>query len=146
MKNVLFVCTGNTCRSPMAEFILKDILQKRQIFDIAVSSAGISVDDNSTINPLSKAVLERNGIVAEGFVSREITDEIIEESDVILCMTENHKNALPTMKKVKTLGEVVDMPDVSDPYGGNDAIYTLCYQQIKGEIEKLIDILLDDGF
>ena len=67
MKNVLFVCTGNTCRSPMAEFILKDILQKRQIFDIAVSSAGISVDDNSTINPLSKAVLERNGIVAEGF-------------------------------------------------------------------------------
>lgn len=144
MKNVLFVCTGNTCRSPMAEFILKDILQKKQICDVAVSSAGIFVDE-TTINPLAKAVLEKNGISAEDFSSREINDEIIENSDLILCMTESHKNALPTMKKVKTLGEMVDMPDVSDPYGGSESVYTLCFQQIKGEIERLIEILMNDN-
>ena len=141
MNGILFVCTGNTCRSPMAEFLFKDILKKRGITDVKVASAGISVEAGDKINDKAKAVLKKNGIKSRGFKSKNITREDLENFDLILCMTQNHKNALPKSEKIKTLGEVVDMPDVGDPYGGSEAVYNLCFQQLKSETEKLADLL-----
>lgn len=141
IKSVLFVCTGNTCRSPMAEFILKDALKKRGIKGVKVASAGLCADESGTINDLAKKVLKKNGVPARKFKSRQISGEMVDKFDLVLCMTQNHKNALPAMDKIKTLGEMVDMPDVGDPYGNGEAVYTLCFAQLKAETDKLVDKL-----
>jgi len=142
MKNILFVCTGNTCRSPMAEFILKDVLKKNNISDVVVSSAGLAVKGDDTINKNALQTLKDNGINAEGFVSRQITEGMIDNSDVVLCMTQNHKRFLPDMQKIVTLGEVVGANDVADPVGYDLSIYKLCYNQLRSAIEKFADLYI----
>lgn len=143
MKKILFVCTGNTCRSPMAEFILKSVLKQRGIKGVKVSSAGLAVDDNCGLNELAKATLKKNKVAAGKFASKQIDDDMIAKSDLVLCMTASHKRALPPLEKIKTLGETVDMPDVGDPYGGTEAVYNLCFRQLKAEIDKFVDTVLE---
>ena len=140
MKNILFVCTGNTCRSPMAEYILKDLLSKRGLDGINVSSAGLAVREGDTMHKNAKFVLQQHGITAEHFESRQITEGMIDNSDIVLCMTQNHKRFLPQMTKIVTLGEVVGMADVSDPFGYDEKIYNLCYQQLQGALTKFADL------
>lgn len=137
MKNILFVCTGNTCRSPMAEFILKDLLAKEG-FEAKVSSAGLAVRDGDTICANAKQTLKNHDIEVCDFESRQITEGMIDQSDVVLCMTKNHKRFLPQMDKILSLGEVVDMPDVGDPFGYDLHVYNLCYQQIYSMLTKFV--------
>lgn len=139
MKNILFVCTGNTCRSPMAEFILKDLLAKKGFSDVHVSSAGLAVNPGDTICANAKQTLKNNGIEVDDFESRQITEDMIDQSDIVLCMTANHKRFLPQMDKIVTLGEVVDMPDVGDPFGYDLNIYNLCYMQIYNALTKFVE-------
>lgn len=145
MKNVLFVCTGNTCRSPMAEFILKDVLKKNNISNVVVSSAGLAVRGNDTINKNALQTLKDHGINAEGFVSRQITEGMIDGSDVVLCMTQNHKRFLPQMQKIVTLGEAVGAGDVADPFGYDLSVYNLCYNQLQTAIEKFARLYILDN-
>ena len=126
----------------MAEFILKDVLKKNNISDVVVSSAGLAVKGGDTINKNALQTLKDNGINAEGFVSRQITEGMIDDSDVVLCMTQNHKRFLPDMQKIVTLGEVVGANDVADPFGYDLSIYKLCYNQLRSAIEKFADLYI----
>lgn len=126
---VLFVCTGNTCRSPMGEGILRDIAKKRNL-DIQVKSAGLSVYDGDLAAENSKDAMAKIGIDISNHKSSQIHRDLIDESDLILTMSNTHKEAIlsnfeASKSKVFTLLEYaygVDK-DIKDPYGRSLEIY-----------------------
>lgn len=142
MKRILFVCTGNTCRSPMAEAILKS----KKIDGLEVRSAGIYAATGSEASAHAKKVLDQNQI-EHNHVSNMLTLESVHWADLILTMTGSHKNAIlqqypETAGKVFTLkeftGEIYDM-DVVDPFGGSVAIYQGTYEELNKLITKAIE-------
>ncbi|MEH7415896.1 low molecular weight protein arginine phosphatase [Neobacillus drentensis] len=138
MRHILFVCTGNTCRSPMAEAILKN----KNIVDVKVKSAGIYAANGSEASIHAKRVLDDNQVPHQ-HRSQLLTAEAVEWADLILTMTSSHKFAIlqqfpNVVMKVFTLKEYTGetgSQDVVDPYGGSLAIYEETYH----ELEKLID-------
>ena len=141
MQRILFVCTGNTCRSPMAEAILKN----KQMDEIEVRSAGIFAANGSEASTHAKKVLEDNGI-AHNHRSSLLTGVEVNWADLILTMTSSHKMAIlqqyPEVgHKVFTLKEYSGEgfnSDVVDPYGGSLAMYEQTFRELDELINKAI--------
>lgn len=142
---VLFVCTGNTCRSPMAEGILKSIAEEKNL-DLKVSSAGISVFDGDNASKNSINAMKKIGINISQHEARQLHRDLIDEADLILTMSKSHKefiraNFSSAKDKVFTLLEYVDKidKDIGDPYGGNLSLYEHTRDEIYQAIEKIIN-------
>lgn len=141
-KRILFVCTGNTCRSPMAEIILKNKLKFAGIEGVRVWSAGLNTIDGQKMSKNSFEALKLLGYKPYGFKSRQISSEIIKKSDLILCMTESHKLALSGISKAYTISEATGLSDVSDPYGGNINVYIKTSHQLEDVCNAIIEKIL----
>ena len=136
--NIYFVCTGNTCRSPMAEAILKN----KNFPNVNVKSAGIYALEGGEMSENAKAVLMEENIQHQ-HVSKQINTQDIEWADLILTMTSAHKEMVlrafaESKGKTYTLKEYVtpySSQDVFDPFGGD--IHT--YKQTFQELKRLID-------
>ncbi|MDR1774266.1 MAG: threonylcarbamoyl-AMP synthase [Clostridioides sp.] len=119
--DILFVCTGNTCRSPLAEVLLKDIIRKngKNPYRYFVHSAGISTIDGNEASKNSFEVAKSNGLDLSKHKSSQLTKEMIDKADVIITMTYAHKriliHSLPEcMDKVFTLGELANEPNENE--------------------------------
>jgi protein-tyrosine phosphatase len=121
---ILFVCTGNTCRSPMAQQLLKEFLKKKRLLSkFSVLSAGIYADEGTAMNNFSAFALSELGIKPAEHKSTQLSENLIQKSDLIICMTEGHKNALDSTDKVYTIGEITGGAEVPDPYGKHKEQY-----------------------
>lgn len=134
---ILFVCTGNTCRSPMAEGIFRKILSDKNINDVECSSAGLFAMTGD--DPAENAVkaCERFGVDISSHRARRITAYILDETDKFVCMTKEHAASLSMYvpsEKILVLGE-----GVPDPYGGNLEEYIICANSIKKALEAQLD-------
>lgn len=142
MQRILFVCTGNTCRSPMAEAILKS----KKIDGLEVKSAGIYAATGSEASAHAKKVLDDHQI-EHHHSSTMLNKDSVQWADLILTMTGSHKDAIlwqypDSAGKVFTLKEFNGEKyaiDVVDPFGGNLAIYQETFQELDNLIKQAIE-------
>ncbi|GGJ02399.1 hypothetical protein GCM10010885_09620 [Alicyclobacillus cellulosilyticus] len=150
--HLLFVCTGNTCRSPMAAMLTMAKLQERGLGWTA-ESAGLYAAEGQPMTPLAQDALTRRHVPLKPHASRPLTRELAERADLILTMTASHAREaqarFPDLAgKIHALGafvagaeEAAEVHDILDPFGGSAEVYEACAAQLERLVERLVDKL-----
>ncbi|WP_395753498.1 low molecular weight protein arginine phosphatase [Prosthecobacter sp.] len=146
MKNVLFVCTGNTCRSPMAEALFRELVKERA--DYQVSSAGVAAAPGMPASKHTAALLKSRGVNLSGFQSRMLDKKILEAATHVFAMSSHHMAAIvdefpEQTDKIYLVSEfaaedALRGKDVSDPFGQG----LQAYEETLQALEKMLPSLL----
>src|SRR5207247_5432103 len=145
----LLVCTGNVCRSPMADGFFRRAVQGRG--DFRVLSAGLGAAEGQPPSPYAVQAVKELGIDISGQRSRMLTPELVQQADFIFGMTHSHIDTVMLLYPqaaektflLREFDETLDLfeKDISDPIGGSYEIYLNCRDQIEQGIASLLRFL-----
>lgn len=146
-NKLIFLCTGNTCRSPMAEVIYKNLDKESEV---KVISRGQVVLFGEPINPKAEVVLKKHDLEINNRISKGLKGSEIDENTLILTMTNSHKRKImdtyPNAKNVYTIKEYAgENGDVMDPYGGSLVDYEECYIELARLVKKTVYKINEDN-
>ncbi len=150
MKKLIFVCTGNTCRSPMAEGLLKKLLGPD--CDWEISSAGVCAANGVPANPNAVEALREQGINISGHRSRHLSTGLIKEADLLVAMTCGHRDAIVAISPestgkvflLKSFGIAQCAADIYDPVGEALDVYRRVRDEIDAALPDLILYLMEE--
>jgi len=149
---ILLVCTGNTCRSPMAEVLMQKLVAEKlgctaEQLDqrgVLVASAGIASAPGSGPTSQAVAVMREKSLCLKNHVSQPLTEKLVRHADVILTMTGGHRQAILRRWPDATSRTHIlrpDAGDISDPIGAPISVYRDCAEQVESALRERIDTL-----
>ena len=150
-RKILFVCTGNTCRSPMASALLNDMARPHEICSaqgelcvaprLVASSAGLYASEGEPITPAAAQALRESGVLPRpdndytAHRARLVSAELVAEADEIVGLTASHAMQL-MLRFPEAAPRIRTLPmDIADPYGGTQEIYHTCLAQLRYALE-----------
>ncbi|HCC34117.1 MAG TPA: low molecular weight phosphatase family protein [Ruminococcaceae bacterium] len=142
MKKVLFVCTGNTCRSPMAQMLFNQAAKEKGLEnEVTADSAGLAAFGGGKISRGALEALLEMGIDASDYRAKGVSHEIISEADLIVAMTYEHRRVFESMDESESVLDKLYTPNggISDPYGGDITVY----RATRDEISKMLPAVFE---
>ena len=157
-KLVVFVCTGNTCRSPMAEAIFRQKVTKLGLVKLKVASAGTKAKKGDLLNEKSAQILMDKGIAPLSFAAKKVDKRMLTQSLAIVCMTDMQRDLLMELRwqALRSLGEEeienniysfseLAGYEVLDPYGRDMDCYKYVFELLEGGMSAVIEKLLPES-
>ncbi len=142
--HILFVCTGNTCRSPMCEAYFRLLCEQAGCKDVTVGSAGIFAGGGAPASENCIRVMRQLGIEMDHFRNTQLTIDLLDKADWVIAMTNGHRQHIgkispQSQSKTRLLMEFADSgeTDVTDPFGGNIEEYRQCFDVMKKALDNL---------
>ena len=141
MTRVLFVCTGNTCRSPMAEGFFNQYAREKGI-DASASSCGLSAYKSNAPSPEAVTACAEYGVDISEHRAVSVDNRLVDEADYIICMTKGQYEVLELMfpqyvKRFSTLAA----EDITDPFGGTAELYRTVGKAIHAEAARVCEVI-----
>ncbi|MBI3021580.1 MAG: low molecular weight protein arginine phosphatase [Candidatus Omnitrophica bacterium] len=153
VKRILFVCTGNSCRSVMAQGLMQHLLRQAGIDTVSVNSAGVFAIEGMSPTRETQAVLREVGVDCAGHRASPLTENLVHDADLIFVMEPFQMDEVlqrfPGVKgKVHLLkpyglrsDEVVGSPNIPDPIGKPLEVYEVCFAEIREAVERIAKLL-----
>lgn len=157
-KIIVFVCTGNTCRSPMAEYLFRQKTDGLGLKKLQIVSAGTKANLGDKMNEKSAQILLEKGFDVHSFASKPIDEKMLKDSLAIVCMTDHQRDMLMEMRwkvlreageeeienNVYSFSEIAGY-EVLDPYGRDMDCYRYVYELLAGGMSALTDKILPEN-